>query len=336
MWHPCCAPLVIAGYRSTSNITTRAFNCHGGWTADHGANVSCACVDNYGNVYTGGAETSSYSYTTRKYNKDGDLQWSHAHGATVSDICVDISGNVVTVAGNRIHYLDSEGTEQWSVNDTDPVRYWSSCAFDASGNVYIGGRIRLLTGMLRKYNSLGTEQWEVDSSASVNFSGITFLCIAVGPSGNFYVGSAQVSPSANEQISKWDSSGNEVTTENWPVAVGYCRALVCSPSEDVYTSYESVGTNHKQQKFNSAGTEQWSFDLAGDAYSTLTPRIGVDNSGQLYHQDWTHSEIGVSSGIIDRRKADGSGDTLGHWFDNEGQAAHGICWGPGLTVPFRL
>lgn len=121
-------------------------------------------VNDAGTVYTSGSRTGFY--TTRKYDNDGNLTWSADHGGGYIDfeggyaahITVDSSGNVYTIAYGPPHIVkyNSSGIVQWSTTITaspgDIHPY--DIAVDASGNVYVTGKIGV-DYVLAKYDSSG-------------------------------------------------------------------------------------------------------------------------------------------------------------------------------------
>lgn len=174
----------------------------------------------------------------RVYRTDGNrIEFPQLHGARIRAIEVDTSGNIY-VAGDMLDEVDnyvggkynSSGVLQWRLvgSPRDPLSDFPAgrtdtvycIAVDSSGNVYTGGGNDYEFGVIKKYNSSGTLQWEVNPNniithIAVDSSGNVYTSLdgRVGANGIFSGGvtySNFVAFDVSEtyyHIIKWDSSG---------------------------------------------------------------------------------------------------------------------------------
>ncbi len=195
-------------------------------------------MDQTGNIYVTGYSTgitTSKDYKTIKYSPNGVLLW--------------------------------EASFSGPINGGD---YSYALALDASGNVYVTGRVDYgaptNTDIVTiKYNSLGVQQWfaRYNGTYGIFEEG---KVIQVDNSGNVYVGGRCLnSTSTSDFITiKYAPDG----TQSW-VAIyngpgnneDYITSLVLDNSGNVYIAGGSIGSNTGSDfvtiKYNTAGVQQW-------------------------------------------------------------------------------
>ncbi|MBK8184323.1 MAG: hypothetical protein IPK63_16160 [Candidatus Competibacteraceae bacterium] len=182
------------------------------WHANHGGTTRCVAIDSSNNVYIGGDVVSSVSI--RKYNSSGTQQWTANHGATVYGIAVDASGYVYIcgayTGGYCVRQYDNSGSLQWSRNymasATSGTVY--GIAVDSSQNVYVCFKASGVYGVVRKYNSSGTQQWESTYGGGSDLNATPYG-ISVDPAGGVWVcGTRQA---AVGQLEEYNNSGTYQT-----------------------------------------------------------------------------------------------------------------------------
>ncbi len=297
--------------------------------------VSDLAVDSSGNVYIAGFTKSYGAGDTdvylAKYNTSGVIQWQRSLGSTGDDrsfsVATDSSGNAYVTGydlvgtGSRdviTAKYNSSGTLQWQrnlqgINPNNVSDEGHGIAVDSSSNIYVAGYHRDRTtstyhnGLLIKYNSSGTIQWQ----RSLTTSGLLeeqFLAVATDSSGNVYVtGFTGGTGAGNEDIltAKYNSSG----TLQWQRILGDIQndngfGIGVDGSSNVYVLgiYREPSTNNRFliAKYNSSGTIQWQRQLTTSSSDT-PDAIAVDNAGNVYVVGGTGS-----TGIIAKLPGDGS------------------------------
>lgn len=236
---------------------------------------------------------------------------------------VDLSGNTATVgyrAGNLgaynikgyITYRNSSGTIVWTAYVSD-VTYLSDAEFDSSGNLYVVGRVNAGGGVIIKYNSSGTLQWQ----RKFEVTGITadlptaFTAVTVDSSGDIYAVGNFAHNTTNQKthgyIVKYDSSGN-ITWQRkiapnagWDTSTNsgvFPQGVLTDSSGNVYVSgYSKTQPQTNQNymasfliKYNSSGTMQFDRSVSIDAssagqcalYEYKTFKLTKDSSDNFY------------------------------------------------------
>lgn len=229
---------------------------------DYSQNLS---LDTSGNTYLG-FSTAAYSANVEdgvimKVDSSGNTTWSRYFYNSVSSnrdriyaSAVDASGNVYGAGAARspltlnnapaVIKFNSSGTLQWQkridFNDgSSDGRFYSVCV-DSSGNVYACGRGQWTggvgyRGIIAKFNSSGTLQWQKQTSTD-----IYLISIGFDPSGNIIV-SGQNS-SSNTYIAKFSSAGSVLWQRELSPASSYAYPYdgYVDRSGNVYVSGESA------------------------------------------------------------------------------------------------
>ncbi|CAB4152340.1 hypothetical protein UFOVP609_4 [uncultured Caudovirales phage] len=180
-----------------------------------------------------------------KYDSSNTRAWvkSVTDGGHATDVVVDSSGNAYVASSSspsRITKWDSSGNSTWQ----RITRFGGNLngnlhaiALDASGNVYVTGRVEDGSpdlGILWKIDSSGNLVWVRRLSYLSNT--VEFYGIAIGPSGSIYtVGEGT---DAGGAIVKWDSSGNVIWQKEFRGAGGsgsqYGASVALDENENLY------------------------------------------------------------------------------------------------------
>ena len=204
-------------------------------TDDEAAAMS---VDNLGNVYvTGkGSFTSGapFDYVTVKYNSSGAEQWNVRYNGpgNQSDIAncisIDPSGNIYTGGGSwggaaegydfAVVKYNSAGIQQWAArNNYSSSDYVYTILTDNLSNIYVSGYDGAYKTI--KYNSNGTELWNVRFTAST-VSNDYYPILGKDLQNNIYISGSSIQSSQNYYdytvIKYSQSSGIQLIGNNIP------------------------------------------------------------------------------------------------------------------------
>lgn len=257
-----------------------------------------------GDVYVGGYNNNIPTANILKYNKDGVIQWqkNYTSGTPIYGVSmvVDSSGNQYLVsraeappggANSALHLakFDSSGTSQFQKVLYQSGTGWQpqGANIDSSDNVVIAG-FSSGVGLLAKYNSSGTLQWQRLASG---VNGIILYSAGIDSSNNIY---SSGEFGSNNIICKLNSSGtlqyqrqisgsgafmykSAATTSNqyvngWMVIGGIYYGLVC--------------------KFDSSGNTVWARTL-GDGNNTYGYDIYLDSNENVYTMFETSNSRGI-------------------------------------------
>lgn len=274
-------------------------------------------VDASGNVFVTGysfGSTSSFNYTTIKYNAAGALQWVKDYNGTgngadyANKLCLDQSGNVYVTGSSKgsstsdddyvtIKY-NTAGVEQWVriyQGEGDAFDQPQSIAVDNASNIYVTGRSfgngTLYDFATIKYNSSGDSLW-VKRYNGVENNFDYGIDVAVDLSGNVYVFGQSLNAASNYDFVtvKYNSSGvfQWDKTFNGPGNdVDNAFDMCLDDSGNVYVTGSSnlVGQNYNYAtvKYSSTGIERWNKIYNGPASgSDESFSIAADHSGDIY------------------------------------------------------
>jgi hypothetical protein len=249
-------------------------------------------LDSAGNVYitgTSSTSTASMSYTTIKYDTNGNRVWVATYegfGSSFAEkLTVDNDGNVYVTGTSKaaaprtdkdlvtVKY-DSNGKEIWaarydgqinwdgmlSTSEERPV----AVAADSSGNVYVTGtRGHDVTSSVLtiKYAANGTELWDAlyDGMANVQDEG---RGLALDGSGNVYVTGAVWTLGADYALLKYDANGQrlwEALYSGFSGTADYPAAPSIDADGSIYVAGGSYTLNSQPQiatlKYDANGNE---------------------------------------------------------------------------------
>lgn len=265
----------------------------GGTADDYAYDVA---YDSTGAVYTAGQNETSGEGTNAqiiKYDSSGTIQWQRDinAGSFKNDqfLCIQIDGsdNIYAAGkGDNILFVakyNTSGTIQWQRKLDGGTSRWYGMDLDSSGNVYVCGVIAsggtgLNDGIVAKYNSSGTLQWQRALGTSSKY--ITFFDLSIDSSGNIYV----VGSGSFNVVCKYNSSG----TLQWQrdvSDVNRLNAVGVDSSGDVYvTGFANIANRANEFvaiKYNSSGTVQWQRYVGGTNADEATGGA-VTSSGDVY------------------------------------------------------
>lgn len=209
-----------------------------------------------------------------RYNGGGNsLDWSYA-------IAMDPAGDVVvtgysTGAGTGKDYktikYNQAGAILWEASFNGPINggdYSNALAIDASGNIYVTGRVDYGTSsdmVTIKYNSQGVQQWFARYMGASNLSD-EGKSIKVDGSGNVYVGGRTTSSVTGIDCItvKYNPDGSEAWVKTYFASGAnedYIVSIDVDAAGNVYAGGCSVGAATGQDlvviKYNPAGNEEW-------------------------------------------------------------------------------
>lgn len=261
-------------------------------------------LDSSGNVYVFGFGNANTYGTYIKYDSSGVIQWQkRLTDAFIYvlpiDSAIDSSGNLY-IAGQTYNNstnnydgivikFDSSGAITWQrrvySNNAD---LFTGIALDSSSNVYVCGiTVRsgaANKGIIFKYNSSGTLQWQREFSSLDTVDAQGIVCDSTGA---VYVASYYTDASGGTKfgsIIKYNSSGalqwqTKSTYAAYPVSSASAMnslSLAIDSSDNLYvistssqytTSGGTVyGSPNLIQKFNTSGTQQWARNFNLDNY----------------------------------------------------------------------
>ncbi len=285
-----------------------------------------------GHIYVTGrtyeSATSSYDYTTIKYDTAGNMIWKQ-HYDTLNDeakvISVDRMGNAYVTGdpGNNIVTVkySYDGNKLWDIHydsdSTSSSEYVSDLALTAQNRVVFGGRITFQNHyggghghfVIAQYDSSGTKMWDDVYIGSTDSSDV-LNDLEVDKEGNVYVGGSTHNGTDYDMLLvKYDSTGTiqwEKTYDSGVDEVGHDVKI--DGSNNIYISGNTDNTSNDDLvtiKYNSSGVQQWvnTFDKAD---STDDVRATLMEGEDLYIGAESIDSNGYKSAIVVKY------DTLGN------------------------
>ena len=212
-----------------------------------------------------------------------------------------VTGRTI-VGGSYFHIVtvkyNSSGVRQWIakyIGAADQNDEGTSILTDNSGNVYVSGVSRLVSGqfdiILLKYNSSGVQQWVRQYNGPGNFDDIS-SGIALDNSGYIYAGGYSYGSGTGYDylIIKYNLSGDQIWTKRWNApsnADDYLKKISLSPDGKIVVtgfSYNPASSNDfVTQKYDTSGTLIWTQTYNGpNSLDDQAVNLKIDNSDNIY------------------------------------------------------
>ncbi|MBK9403903.1 MAG: SBBP repeat-containing protein [Ignavibacteria bacterium] len=278
-------------------------------------------VDGSGNVYVTGRSRSSGTwsdYATIKYNPSGVQQWVARYNGPgdaddyANSLAVDGSGNVyVTGSGSNgtsseyatVKY-NTSGVQQWVASYNGPSNSNSakSLAVDGSGNVYVTGRSRGISGFSTSedYATIKYSQTQAITQPSISISPIQ-----INPGGS--VGITGQNFRANSQIKvNVISANSEVvidqtisTNSNGGFNTNYSSNVNSSPGIYTVSAYDIATSQNAPSKIFQVTQPVENFNLSIISPSAeYSPHPELDSIDKTVDIEWIDKMITGSSYTI--------------------------------------
>jgi hypothetical protein len=339
--------LYIAGYTDGGNNgLVSKFDVNGSllWQRTLGTTAPSATlflaidIDNSNNVYVTGATSANGTVDGRdvqivKYDTNGTLQWQKTLGSAglnqqgLSVVVEQSTGDFYVGGGffpnsgfpqdtrTLIAKYDTSGTLQWQRSLTPAVpSNQANCqdiALDSAGNVYIAGSAPTGAtygqGLLAKYNSSGTLQWQVAITKATGQSG--YEGITIDSSDNIFVtGIAVTGPGGTQYgiVAKYNTSG----ALQWKKQIGDPAFPVLSDitvdnSGNIYTTGSTYILKH-----NTNGDLLWQRQLSATSHTVSLSSITIDSSNNIVAGGYIRPTSGSNNQIL-MLKVPGDGTLTG-------------------------
>ena len=265
---------------------------------DNSSSAEAVDSDSNGNVYTVGSynvdPNPDNNAIVVKYSKLGEILWQTqiatptSFNSTGTEIVSDSQGNVYITGSLTETYpelvfddlyvikLNSGGTVQWSrfLRTGGSNQLGNKIDLDSSGNVYVAGLGRTtrtdIFGLIAKYNSSGTLQWQKRISA--DSSGIFELQGIVVKDSHFYVTGRTSDPSTLfvakldlDGTMVWQKSVRDLVTNDFELGYDidtdsqgnvYIAGYDTNPERTIFLKFDSLGNLVFQKLIRKTGVEQ--------------------------------------------------------------------------------
>ncbi len=327
--------------------------------------ASTVVADPNGNVYVAGYSTTSTSwdYTTVKYNPEGTQLWMARYNGPgnlqdgINAVTLDRKGNVyVTGFSMGADYgadwatikYDSLGTERWVVRFNGPAGGWNGAtgiAVDDSGFVYVIGEVTGKTSFRDfaavKYDAEGTQVWVVYYNGPAN--GWDFpVAIALDDSGNVVVTGFSEGQGTGRDFAtiKYDASGieqwvarfdNPNHTDDSPYALAIDRlgnVIVAGTSgvPDALHPRMDIST----LSYSSLGQQRWVsyYHLLQDDHEDRANGVAVDSNLNVYVAGYSWGN-GTDADIVAVKYDSAGAQQWAVRYDGQG---HGLDVGSAIKV----
>ena len=277
-------------------------------------------ADNSGNVYIcgGGVGANGEDYLTAKYNSAGVQQWATLYNNAGTNVDaayamdMDATGNVYVTGysyGSAANDFDvatikynNSGAQQWVTRYNGPGSKFDSgqdIAVSASGDVYICGYTRALTGITNydaltiKYNNGGTQQW-VQTYAGVGVDYDRANKLLVQTNGNIAVTGRSVGTITTAEdlmlLNYNGASGTLIWERRYDggyVQYDEGKDIAQDINGDLYVTGYSYNTgsnnNYLTIKYDTLGNQVWLVKYNGPANnSDQAFAMTLDNLGNIY------------------------------------------------------
>lgn len=265
-------------------------------------------LDSTNNVYLSSRNLTSggsvYNSIQSKISSNGSVLWQRRITDALPGykIAIDSSDNTYycgtdySGGGNNgiiILKYNSSGTLEWQrrLGSSQSIGYAVGC--DSSNNIYVFGRSNAagsgyFDGIIAKYNSSGTIQWQRRLGPSIN-NPFSVEGGSVDSSGNSYIVGS--SSSNRGIIAKYNSSGTIQWQRSFYYNAGgastnFNKSMTVDSSGNTYvginwTYFDSQYRNIV--KYNSSGTVEWQIQLSTTSGNpVIHGNMTTDSSGNLY------------------------------------------------------
>ncbi len=281
------------------------------WQVTKVAYLKDMTIDDFGNVYITGRDSSSYfsGVQTIKYNSSGVILWQQIYSSNLSlsygrRIQLDNAGNVYSLAewdyDIRVFKYNNNGQLQWVANT--PQKFdldyhgFSGLGIDDNGCVYIGGTYYNQSNsdfIIAKFSENGIFLWNKIYNSEYNLQDYPKDMI-VNSLGDVYITGQSYTSSENSNTKvttiKYDSSGTLKWKNHYANTNGYVfpSALTTDIFGNIYLvinnrNYEKITTI----KYEPAGTQKWLIDYIGATTQSVVKDVSADNYGNVYFCGYT-------------------------------------------------
>ena len=342
---------VYEGSGSTQTITNNiAIGAGGGFQTtalrETQSRAYATATDSSDNVYIafkGNDGTASDGVIVGKFTSTGTNVWYAGlrNNSVINDIpysmAVDSNGNVYVVGRGAytssqsrgfLAKFNSSGTLQYQrslyINASNTSQEFAGVAIDSSDNVYVVGTyyrsaISNVNGLIAKYNSSGTLQFQKDITSPYILRGRS---IAIDSGGNIIASFAGKDGSNvdNTFVLKLDSSGNQTwqhriyNPSNQSTYASYNGIVI--DSNDNYYICNNYSSYFILTKFNSGGTRQWigwpglngnnGTTVFMDSSDNLYVTSGQDSVGNIQKVDISNGNVTGGFKFFDYPREDSS------------------------------